>query len=159
VSRNVTLVTEHGLGFAWHSDTFLHGSQGNNGIPGNSPVHPGETPVYDELLAQPIAQGLLWLAGYVAALVVMLREKRAQSLYALAFYFFCGLSFMAKGIPGFALPGLVALFFLIGTRRWDLLLSGRLRVGIGIIIVAITGMPWYVAMYIRHGAGFTERLL
>jgi 4-amino-4-deoxy-L-arabinose transferase-like glycosyltransferase len=158
LSRNVTLDSEHGVGFAWHSDVFLHGSNGNHGIPGNSPVH-NETPVYDELLAQPMAQGLVWLFCYAGILAVLLREKRAQSLYAFAFYFFCALSFMAKGIPGFALPGLVALLFLIGARRWDLLLSGRLRVGVGMLIVATTGLPWYVAMYMRHGPAFTERLL
>jgi 4-amino-4-deoxy-L-arabinose transferase-like glycosyltransferase len=154
-TRNVTLVTG---GFAWHRDRFWFGSAGNAGNPGNAEMRE-VTPVFDDLVAQPMAQALVWLVGFAFLASVLRRERRAQSLYMFAFYFFCALSFMAKGIPGFALPGLVALLWLIATRRWDLLLEGKLRVAIGIVIVMTIGMPWYVAMYIRHGQGFTDRLL
>lgn len=154
-SRNVTFM-ELAPPFGWHGDVFLHGSAGNNGVPGHAPVRNVE-PFVTAL--QPIVQGLIWLAGYVGILLFIRREKRAQQLYLFAFYLLCGLAFMAKGIPGFALPGLVALFFLIGSRRWELLLEGKLRVGLGMLIVVVTGLPWYVAMYMRHGPPFTERLL
>jgi 4-amino-4-deoxy-L-arabinose transferase-like glycosyltransferase len=36
------------------------------------------------------------------------RERRASMLYMIAFYALCAVSFMAKGIPGFTLPALVA---------------------------------------------------
>ena len=75
------------------------------------------------------------------------------------FYFFCGLAFMGKGIPGFALPGMIALLYLVGSKRWTLLLEGRLRVGVGMLIVMTVGLPWYVAMFIRHGGPFIDRLL
>jgi len=154
-SRNVTFM-ELGPPFGWHGDVFLHGSAGNDGVPGNPPLHNVEPVVR---LFQPILQGLIWLAGYVGILFLLRKEKRAQQLYVIAFYLFCGLAFMAKGIPGFALPGLVALFFLIGSRRWELLLDGKLRVGMGMLIVVVTGVPWYLAMYVRHGSPFFERLL
>ena len=154
-SRNVTFM-ELGAPFGWHGDVFLHGSAGNHGVPGNASVHNVE-PAVPAL--QPILQGLFWLLLYGLAMLFVGREKRAQQLYVFAFYLFCGLAFMAKGIPGFALPGLVALFFLIGARRWDLLLEGKLRVAVGVLLVAGTGMPWYVAMYVRHGPPFLERLL
>lgn len=156
-SRNVTFMSSLPP-FGWHGDLFMSGSAGNHGIPGNTPVHNVE-PYLSGPAAQPVAQGLLWLLGYAGILLLLRKERRAQSLYVFAFYLFCGLAFMAKGIPGFALPGLVALLFLIGARRWDLLLEGRLRVASGALVVLVTGLPWYVAMYIRHGPPFTERLL
>ncbi|AKF11777.1 ArnT family glycosyltransferase [Sandaracinus amylolyticus] len=155
ITRNVTLVTG---GFAWHRDRFMFGSAGNAGNPGNAEARE-VAPAFDGILAQPFVQGLLWLAGFAAVVWLLRNERRARSLLMVAFYFFCALSFMAKGIPGFALPGMVALFWLIATRRWDLLLEGQLRVAAGILVVATVGLPWYVAMYIRHGQGFTDRLL
>jgi 4-amino-4-deoxy-L-arabinose transferase-like glycosyltransferase len=157
LSRNVTFM-EAMPAFGWHGDQFMHGSAGNHGIPGNAPVHDVE-PHLSGPGAQPISQGIFWLLGYAWILYLLRKEWRAQTLYIFAFYLFCGLAFMAKGIPGFALPGLVALLFLTGARRWDLLLEGRLRVAAGMLVVIVTGLPWYVAMYIRHGPPFTERLL
>jgi 4-amino-4-deoxy-L-arabinose transferase-like glycosyltransferase len=155
ITRNVTLVTG---GFAWHRDRFMFGSAGNAGNPGNAEARE-VAPAFDGLLAQPFVQGLIWLAGFLAIVWLIRNERRARSLLMVAFYFFCALSFMAKGIPGFALPGMVAMFWLIASRRWDLLLEGQLRVALGILVVATVGLPWYVAMYIRHGEGFTNRLL
>ncbi|MDQ3035741.1 MAG: glycosyltransferase family 39 protein [Myxococcota bacterium] len=155
LTRNVTLVTG---GFAWHRDRFMFGSAGNAGNPGNA--EPREVgPAFDAIAAQPFVQGLIWLAGLAAIVWLLRRERRAQTLYMFAFYFFCALSFMSKGIPGFALPGMVAMFWLIASRRWDLLLEGKLRVATGMLVIATVGLPWYVAMYIRHGQGFTDRLL
>jgi 4-amino-4-deoxy-L-arabinose transferase-like glycosyltransferase len=155
VSRNCTLVEG---GFAWHHDRFLFGSAGNAGNPGH-PEAREMTPVFDGIAAQPIVQGLLYAAGLGAVLTWVRRDRSARGLAIFAFYFFCALSFMAKGIPGFAIPGLVAMLFLIGSRRWTLLTEGHLRVGAGILTVLIVGAPWYVAMYIRHGTAFTDRLL
>ena len=156
VSRNVTLVEG---GFAWHRDQFWFGSGGGNaGNPGN-PALREQFPAFEGPLAQPTAQALYWLIGLGILLYVLRKERRAQALSMFGFYIFCALSFMAKGIPGFALPGLVALFFLLGSKRWSLLLEGRLRVALGIVTVLSVGAPWYVAMYMRHASAFTDRLL
>ena len=157
ISRNVSFSPDMAP-FGWHGDIFMSGSAGNAGVHGNSPIHNVE-PYMAGPGAQPVTQAIVWLLGYLGVLFMLRKERRAQSLYMFAFYLFCGLAFMAKGIPGFALPGLVALFFLIGSRRWELMLSGGLRVGAGILTVAIVGMPWYVAMFIRHGPPFTDRIL
>jgi 4-amino-4-deoxy-L-arabinose transferase-like glycosyltransferase len=154
-TRNVSLVTG---GFHWHADRFVFGSAGNAGNPGNAELREVD-PAFTGIGAQPLTQGLIWLAGFALIVWMLKRERRAQALYMFAFYFFCALSFMAKGIPGFALPGMVAMFWLIASRRWDLMLEGRLRVAAGILVVATVGLPWYVAMYIRHAQGFTDRLL
>ncbi|MFW6050775.1 MAG: hypothetical protein ACODAU_06350 [Myxococcota bacterium] len=164
VSRNLTLylpssdIDAPDPGFAWHRDTFMRGSAGNDGVPGNPPVAEGLAPYLDALWAQPAVQALVWLAGLAALVWMVARERRAQVLLMLGFYFFCALAFMAKGIPGFALPGLVALLYLIASRRWSLLLEGRLRIGWGALVIAVIGLPWYVAMYVRHGPPFVNRL-
>ena len=156
VSRNVTFYA--GQGFAWHGDEFLFGSAGNAGVPGNAaPRVVG--PYLRGILAQPATQGLYWLAGLVGLLWFLRRERTVQGLRMTAFYFFCAMAFMGKGLPGVALPGLVALLYLLASGRWDLLLDGRLRVGRGVLLVPVVGLPWYVAMYIRHGPAFTDRLL
>ncbi len=157
VSRNVTFLAGFPP-FGWHTDIFMSGSAGNMGVPGNSPLHNVE-PYLSGPGAQPVVQGLLWLLGFLALLFLLRKERKTRVLLMFGFYMLCGLAFMAKGIPGFALPGLVALFFLLGTRRWKLLLEGHLKVGAGMLTVITVGMPWYVAMFIRHGTAFTDRLL
>jgi 4-amino-4-deoxy-L-arabinose transferase-like glycosyltransferase len=156
ISRNITIVGWSG--FAWHGDEFMFGSAGNLGVPGNATPYDA-TPAIDALWAQPVVQGFVWAVGLFWVLFFVVRERRAQSLYMFGFYVFCGLAFMGKGIPGFALPGAVALFFLIGSGRWSLLLEGRLRIAAGVLTLTVVGLPWYVAMYVRHGPPFTDRLL
>jgi 4-amino-4-deoxy-L-arabinose transferase-like glycosyltransferase len=154
-SRNVSFLK--GL-FAWHRDAFVFGSGGNPDVPGNFGVH-GESPVVRSLVFEPLAQALFWSVGLAAIVWQLRRETRLSGLYMYAFYAFCALAFMAKGIPGFALPGLVAFLTLLAARRFGLLLEGRLRVAAGILVVTVLGMPWFVAMYVRHGSAFTDRIL
>ena len=155
VSRNVTFYP--GEGFAVHADEFLHGSGGNDGVPGNSP-HSLQQPQFPGF--QPWLQGLLWLAALAGVIGLWLRkERRRRALCMVGFYLFCALAFMGKGIPGIAIPGLVALLYLVASRRWNLLTDGELRVLPGVVIGIAGGFPWFVAMFVRHGAGFTDRLL
>ncbi|HTU64158.1 MAG TPA: phospholipid carrier-dependent glycosyltransferase, partial [Polyangiales bacterium] len=153
-SRNITWVPP----FTWHRDAFLYGSPGNDGVPGNVSNHV-EGSAVAALWCQPLAEAVA--IGVALALIVwsLRRERRAQALYVTAFYVFCALAFMAKGIPGFALPGLIALFYLAAVRRFDLLFEGRLHTGRGMLIVCTLGLPWFVAMYVRHGGGFIDRIL
>ena len=156
ISRNVTMI--EWSGFAWHGDQFMFGSAGNHGVPGNANAYDAQ-PYMASLWSQPVAQGIFWALGLGLLLLYAFRERRAQGLTMLGFYLFCALGFMGKGIPGFALPGMVALLFLIASGRWSVLLSGQLRIGIGALTVMVVGFPWYVAMYMRHGPPFTDRLL
>ena len=161
ISRNITLVWPEGgglQGFAFHGDEFLYGSAGNMGVPGNDD-HKDVAPFASSLIFQPISQGILWGLGLTGLMFVVSRERRVRSLYMFGFYTACGLAFMGKGIPGFALPGLVALLYLVASRRWHILLEGHLRIGIGALNLIVVGLPWYVAMYMRHGPRFTDRLL
>jgi 4-amino-4-deoxy-L-arabinose transferase-like glycosyltransferase len=156
ISRNISFV--EGAGWVAHPDRFLYGSAGNVDVPGN-PSPRDQLPAVSGLLGQPFLQGLLWF-GALGAIAWMLREeRRAQVLWMVAFYLACAIAFMAKGLAGIAIPGAAALLYLIASRRWALLTSGRLRVSLGVLVVCTVSMPWYLAMYVRHGGGFIQRLL
>ncbi len=158
ITRNLTFVIDQKSGFWLHRDVFQFGSAGNGGISGNAALRT-RGPHLTVLWAQPLAQGLLWLLGLVGLLWMLRKERRTQQLAMFGFYLFCSFAWMAKGIPGFALPGLIAGFYLVATGRWSLLISGKLRIAAGMLTIAVTGLPWYVAMYGRLGPFFTDRLL
>lgn len=156
LSRNLSWV--EGYGLVAHPDRFLYGSAGNVGVPGN-PSPRDQLPAVPGLLGQPFLQGILWLGGLGGLLATLRRERRARALWMVAFYFFCGIGLLAKGLLGVAIPGAAALFYLLASRRWSLLRDGELRVSWGVLVVAIVGFPWYVAMAVRHGASFVRRIL
>jgi 4-amino-4-deoxy-L-arabinose transferase-like glycosyltransferase len=156
VTRNISWLD--GVGLVAHPDRFLYGSAGNFDVPGN-PTPRDQSPHVPGLLGQPFLQGALWLTmlGIIAAL--LRKERRVRALWMTAFYLSCAVAFMAKGLPGLALPGAAALFYLVASRRWSLLGRGELRVSMGALVIAAVSMPWYLAMYVRHGPAFTNRLL
>jgi 4-amino-4-deoxy-L-arabinose transferase-like glycosyltransferase len=156
ISRNITWLD--GAGLVPHPDRFLFGSAGNPDVPGN-PAPREEAPRIRGLLAEPFVQGLLWLAmlGLIAA--VLRKERRSRALWMAGFYLACAIAFLSKGLPGLALPGAAALFYLIASRRWSLLASGELRIWTGMLLVAVVSLPWFVATYVRHGSAFLNRLL
>ncbi|MGD8859311.1 MAG: glycosyltransferase family 39 protein [Myxococcales bacterium] len=154
-SRNITFVG--GL-FAWHGDEFMYGSGHNPDVPGNFGIR-DQVPWGRALYVQPLAQALYWGLGMAAVLLVHRRERSRQGFLMLGFYIACGLAFMAKGIPGFALPGAVALLYLIACGRFPMLFDGRFRIGAGALALTTLSMPWFVAMFVRHGPAFTDRLL
>ncbi|MEM7434924.1 MAG: glycosyltransferase family 39 protein [Myxococcota bacterium] len=155
VSRNLAWVDWH---LVARPDVFLYGSGSNAGIPGNPDPH-NATPAVPGLLGQPFVQGLAWLIALGWLLRLLRRERRRQALLMAVFYLACGVGFLAKGLLGVAVPGLVALLYLLSTGRWSLLTEGRLRVAIGTLLVVAVSLPWYVAMLVRHGVAFTNRLL
>jgi 4-amino-4-deoxy-L-arabinose transferase-like glycosyltransferase len=156
ISRNISWLD--GSGLVAHMDRFLYGSAGNADVPGN-PVPRDQNPAFNGLVAQPFLQGALWLTLLAFLALVLRKERRVRPLLMYAFYFFTAIAFMAKGLLGIAIPGAIALFYLLASRRWALLGSGELRVATGALIVTTVSMPWYLAMYVRHGSAFTNRLL
>ena len=156
ISRNLSWVEGHGL--VAHVDRFLYGSAGNVEVPGN-PNPRDQTPAFGGIAGQPFAQGALWLVLLAGLGLIVRKERRMRPLQMYAFYFFTAIAFMAKGLLGIAIPGAMALFYLLASRRWSLLAKGELRVSTGILIVTVVSMPWYLAMYVRHGTAFTNRLL
>jgi len=155
-SRNI--VWRQGSGIRFVRDHFTFGSAGNGAIPGN-PALAEVDPAYPQFFLQPAAQALFWSVLLVWLLLSLRREQNRRRLYMVGFYFFCACAFLAKGLLGIVLPGLIALLYLLTTAEWSLLLRGHLQIGRGILIVSIISLPWYVAMVVRHGYPFIDRIL
>jgi len=64
-------------------------------------------------------------------------------------YAFFGLATLAKGLLGFALPGLILLVYLLVTWDWRLLL--RSRALHGIVLLALIAVPWYLTLSLFDG--------
>jgi len=156
ISRNVSWTD--GWHLVAHPDRFLYGSAGNIDVPGN-PDPRDQFPRVPGLGGQPFVQGTLWLCVLGAIAFILRNERRQRPLLMYAFYFSCAIAFMAKGLLGLAIPGLIALLYLVAARRWALLSDGELRITSGVLVVVAVSLPWYLAMYVRHGSGFTNRLL
>jgi 4-amino-4-deoxy-L-arabinose transferase-like glycosyltransferase len=63
-----------------------------------------------------------------------------------------GVATLAKGVLGFAIPGVVFFVMFTLTRSWGLLRRARLIEGAAIFCVVT--LPWYVAVSILHGKAF-----
>ena len=156
LTRNVTLqLHAPNFGFRWHWDEFMAGSGGGNcGLPGNEACRWVE-PV--NRLFQPALGALVWGAALGLLLFVNRGERRVQRLYFLGAWFFTALSALGKGAPGLVLPIVIALVGVGAARRYKDFARLEL-VGLCLIFACIC-LPWYVQMYMRHGAPFTDRLL
>lgn len=141
-------------GFRWHLDEFFSGSKGNCGLPGNEACN-SQKPVNVDF--QPIKQAAMWAGLVITALWLNWGERRLQRLYFLAAWYFAAIATMGKGIAGFGLPILVTVSYIAATRKWSKLLV--LEIPSGLLLIAAVAIPWYLAMYIRHGQPFTDRLI
>jgi len=187
VSRNFELVWKPGAhGFRPHWDEFWSGSGGGNcGLPGNEdcrltspasiPHSTGATPdgffpsVWRTVAAfEPALQGLLWAVVLGLVLYMSWGERRTRRLYYLAAWFFAALATLGKGPAGFGLPMLMTFAYLCASRPGEEIYARLQRivreltqfelVG-GLLIILAVALPWYVAMYVRHGSPFTDRLI
>ena len=70
-------------------------------------------------------------------------------------YLAIALAVLTKGPIGAALPALVALVWIVSTRRWSVI--RRLRLAHGAIIVGIIGGGWYVAAIVSGGYAFVHK--
>lgn len=61
----------------------------------------------------------------------------------------------AKGLLGFLLPGAILVLYLAVSRQWRLLQA--MDLGRGVPLFFITVLPWYVAMFCRHGMPYYQR--
>jgi hypothetical protein len=106
---------------------------------------------------QPIKQGALWASILGLTLYLNWGERRLSRLYFLTAWYFAAVATMGKGIAGFGLPILVACSYIAATRKWSKLLN--LEIPGGLLIILAVAIPWSLAMYIRHGQPFTDRLI
>ncbi|HVY47199.1 MAG TPA: glycosyltransferase family 39 protein [Minicystis sp.] len=136
-----------------HLDAFSSGSPGNCGLPGNEACKPF-TPVLRGL--HPALQALIWIQALALLLYVNWGERRVQRLCFLAAWLFAAISTMAKGPAGVGLPVLCALAYVAVSKRLRDLT--RMEIASGLLVLAAVALPWFVAMYARHGQPFTDRL-
>jgi 4-amino-4-deoxy-L-arabinose transferase-like glycosyltransferase len=173
-------------GFRPHWDEFRSGSGGGNcGLPGNEecrntpsasiPHQTGATPesvggmvVRTVFAFEPALQAVVWAVALGLLLYLNWGERRARRLLYLAAWFFAAVSTLGKGPAGFGFPVLVTLFYLAAANP-DQDIFARLRRALheltqmeivsGLLLILLVGLPWYVAMYVRHGTPFTDRLI
>ena len=186
-SRNFEFLWRPGAyGFRPHWDEFRSGSGlGNCGLPGNEECRttlpasiPHSAAANPASLGQglwrlvgavePAIQALVWAFALGSALYMSWGERRLQRLYYLGGWFFAAISTLGKGPAGFGLPILVTLTYLAASRPGEEVLARLLRVigelgkfelVAGLLLILAVSMPWYVAMYVRHGPPFTDRLI
>jgi 4-amino-4-deoxy-L-arabinose transferase-like glycosyltransferase len=155
-TRHLTLqLAAPPYGFRWHWDEFFSGSgMGNCGLPGNDVCRRGSP-------NSPYFQPALGVGLFGAALGYLLwsnrGERRKKRLFYIAAWYFTALAALAKGAPGFVLPLVIAAAVLFVRGRWQELLRVELA-SLGLVVAAVC-LPWYVQEYMRHGDGFTDRLL
>ncbi|HNS97621.1 MAG TPA: glycosyltransferase family 39 protein [Polyangiaceae bacterium] len=154
LSRNVELLLGGPWGFRPHADVFFSGSAGNCGLPGNQDCTQ-TFPVNKDM--QPAVQALIWAVATGLLLWLNHKERRLSRLFFLAGWFFAAVSTMGKGPAGFALPALCAGAYIFATGKWKKLLD--LEFISGLLIILAVAVPWYTAMFMRHGQAFTDRLL
>lgn len=153
ISRNVEIIPSP-FDIRFHADVFRSGSPLNCGLPGNEACR-DVLPVVRGL--QPALQAILWMQALGLVLYMSWGERRVQRLFFLAAWFFAALATMAKGPAGIGLPVLCALIYVVVARKWRDLL--RMEIVAGILILLCVAIPWFVAMYVRHGQPFTDRLI
>jgi 4-amino-4-deoxy-L-arabinose transferase-like glycosyltransferase len=173
-SRNVELVwTAELKGFRAHFDEFTSGSAGNCGLPGNEACNPQVPAAVPRALVnaegagvalrrifvgwEPIVQGALWSALLAVLVVPALREQRVRRLAVIGAWVAMALATMGKGPAGIVLPAGVVFVYLASTRRWRDLASSEIVSGL--VALLVVALPWYVAMFVRHGPPFTDRLI
>ncbi len=175
LTRNVEIVIAGAgaKGFRLHLDEFKSGSALNCGLPGNEACHaslPASIPrglpgtpvgVGQSLLrffgsVEPAVQGVFWAVMVGGLLYLNWGERRTRRLFYIGAWFFAAVATMGKGPAGIVLPGACAAAFIATNRRWQELL--KVEIWSGLLVVGVVAAPWFVAMYIRHGSPFTDRL-
>jgi 4-amino-4-deoxy-L-arabinose transferase-like glycosyltransferase len=176
LSRNIELVVwgNGPKGFRFHWDEFKSGSAVNCGIPGNEacvmhnpasvPKSVGANPtgMWSTLVRyfggfEPSLQAIGWSCVLGGTLYLNWGERRTRRLLYIAAWYCAAIATMAKGPAGFGLPMLCAFAYVATKRRWSELL--RLEIMTGVLVILAVALPWYVAMYVRHGSPFTDRLI
>ncbi|MGM0578984.1 MAG: ArnT family glycosyltransferase [Myxococcota bacterium] len=83
------------------------------------------------------------------------KDRWQRRCMLFVFYVMVAQATYAKGLLGFGLPGLIILTYLVFTARWRTL--ARVELVRGPLLALIVGLPWYVAMFARHGQAYYQR--
>ncbi|MDD3594567.1 MAG: glycosyltransferase family 39 protein [Candidatus Gastranaerophilales bacterium] len=97
---------------------------------------------------------ILTLSVYSGALTNFCEEKN-EKFYWYVSYALMGLAILAKGLVGFVLPFGILFVFAVFTKRLKNFFN-PVNIIPSFIIMLLVSMPWYVAMYQKHGMIFIE---
>ncbi len=168
VGTQVSLFLEpHRYGFMQHADAYASGSPGNCTLPGQVPC---AAATIAHRRFSPLAQAAVWLFAFTVIVDRVLAERRARRVAFTAAWLCAGVATMGKGLIGIAVPmgGLVAWSLVSAFASDDLrvdALRARLRtlldarLVLGVSIIALLVLPWYVANFVRHGRSFFDELV
>jgi 4-amino-4-deoxy-L-arabinose transferase-like glycosyltransferase len=105
---------------------------------------------------------LVWFCGPVVWRLVRrrpidgdMRDLWLRRGYVLIFVVMCSMATLGKGLLGFMLPGAIAFAFMVLTNNWKLLKAFDLPRSI--LAFLLSALPWYVAMFAKHGNAFYSR--
>ncbi|MGF1635696.1 MAG: ArnT family glycosyltransferase [Cyclobacteriaceae bacterium] len=73
-------------------------------------------------------------------------EEQKNILYA---YIFAAFGFLTKGLIAIVLPGIVAIVYLLWTKRFTFSTLKTLRIPEGLLIFLCIGLPWYIAVGVK----------
>ena len=101
---------------------------------------------FDIILTFPITAAMVSFFVY---------DQTKRSVWLVSFYFFIGLSLLAKGLIGIVFPlGIAGLYHIVSWK----LPERKLLLSIlwGTLLSAAVASAWYVPMYLRHGWEFID---
>jgi 4-amino-4-deoxy-L-arabinose transferase-like glycosyltransferase len=154
----VMLLLEHvragagGLHFA--HDRFAAGSPHACGLPGQPACLPM---TYAHPRLQPGTIAAVFAPGVLFLVLRISEETRTARLFALGAWAFAAIATMAKGPAGLVVPVAAALAAIAAQRSLRPLL--RLEIPSGLLLAVTLVVPWYLAVWARHGRGFLDELV
>lgn len=99
-----------------------------------------------------------YLAVFMALALFMFvlaqQQPQRRRLYLLLMYACIGLGVLTKGPVAAALPAIVLVVFFASCRRLGEL--RRMMLPMGLVVIALIVLPWYLAIYAQHGWGHIE---
>jgi 4-amino-4-deoxy-L-arabinose transferase-like glycosyltransferase len=97
----------------------------------------------------------MWRARRAGGWTDAAKDRWLRQLLLLCFYMMLAQATYAKGLLGFMLPGAILFVWLLFSGQWRLL--GRVELARGLPLFLVTALPWYVAMFCRHGRAYYDR--
>ncbi len=85
------------------------------------------------------------------------KDRWLRRMQLVLFYVLIAQATLAKGLLGFALPGAIIFVWLLVSGRWAVL--PRVELPRGVLVCFVVGLPWYVAMFCRHGMDYYNRFI
>ncbi|HAN30205.1 MAG TPA: hypothetical protein DCQ06_01285 [Myxococcales bacterium] len=83
------------------------------------------------------------------------QDRTLRRCYWLCFYMMAAQATYAKGLLGFLLPGAILFVWFVVTNQWRAIAKVELVRGLPLFLVTV--LPWYVAMFCRHGMAYYNR--